>query len=127
MGTPALRMQIQSSLGARFGIDFTIRERNALEALPTGMADISIPRGTLTEICGPPSSGRTSILYATLRGLPAAPNSALSSTRATTSIRSRPATPVYNCPICFGSAVPAVQKKLSKQPISLSRQADSAW
>jgi hypothetical protein len=66
MGTAVLRTQIRNSLGARFGIDFTIREKNAPESLPTGIANIDIPRGTLTEICGPPSSGRTSILHAAL-------------------------------------------------------------
>jgi recombination protein RecA len=64
MGTPALRTQIQNSLGLRFGTDFKVRDRDAPEALSTGIVDINIPRGTLTEICGPPSSGRTSILYA---------------------------------------------------------------
>jgi hypothetical protein len=66
MGNPALRTQIQNSVGLRFGTDFKIRDRDAPEALSTGIVDINIPRGTLTEICGPPSSGRTSILYATL-------------------------------------------------------------
>jgi len=65
MGTPA-RTQIQNSVGLRFGTDFKIRDRDAPEALPTGIVNINIPRGTLTEICGPPSSGRTSILYAAL-------------------------------------------------------------
>jgi recombination protein RecA len=66
MGTLALRTQIQNSLGPRFGTDFKIRDKNAPETLPTGIADIDIPRGTLTEICGPASSGRTSILQAAL-------------------------------------------------------------
>jgi hypothetical protein len=34
--------------------------------LPTGLPAIDIPRGTLTEICGPPSSGRSGILNATI-------------------------------------------------------------
>jgi recombination protein RecA len=66
MGTAALRTQIQDSLGQRFGIDLTIREKAAPEVLPTGLPVLEIPRGTLTEICGPPSSGRTSILIAAL-------------------------------------------------------------
>ncbi len=66
MNAAALRTHIQNSLGPRFGIDFTIRDRNAPESLPTGIANIAIPRGTLTEICGPPSSGRSSILNGAL-------------------------------------------------------------
>ena len=34
--------------------------------LPSGIVDIDIPRGTLTEIWGPPSSGCNSILYGVL-------------------------------------------------------------
>jgi len=66
MNTAALRTQIQDSLGQRFGIDLTIREKPAPEVLPTGLPGLEIPRGTLTEICGPPSSGRTSIVTAAL-------------------------------------------------------------
>ncbi len=66
MSTNALRGQIQDSLGERFGIDLTIREKTAREFLCTGLPGIDIPRGTLTEICGPPSSGRTSIVNAAL-------------------------------------------------------------
>ncbi len=60
----ALRAQIQDSIGQRLGIDFAIRDKMAPELLATGFPAIDIPRGTLTEICGPPSSGRTSILNA---------------------------------------------------------------
>jgi recombination protein RecA len=64
--TAALRTQIRESLGQRFGIDLTIREKCAPEVIPTGIPALDIPRGTLTEICGPPSSGRTGILHGTL-------------------------------------------------------------
>jgi len=66
MNTAVLRTQIQDSLGHRFGIDLTIGEKAAPEVLPTGLPVLEIPRGTLTEICGPPSSGRTSIVSAAL-------------------------------------------------------------
>lgn len=66
MGNTAVRTQIQDSLGKRFGIDLTIREKSAPEVLPTGIPALDIPRGTLTEIYGPPSSGRTGILNGTL-------------------------------------------------------------
>jgi recombination protein RecA len=59
-------MQIQNVVGQRLGVSLTIRKRAAPELLPTGIARIAIPRGTLTEICGPPSSGRTGILHAAL-------------------------------------------------------------
>jgi hypothetical protein len=62
----ALRTQLRDSLGQRLGIDLTIREKSAPEVLPTGIANIDIPRGTLTEICGPPSSGRASIVNGAL-------------------------------------------------------------
>jgi hypothetical protein len=62
----ALRTQLRDSLGQRLGINLTIREKSAPEVLPTGIGNIDIPRGTLTEICGPPSSGRTSIFHAAL-------------------------------------------------------------
>jgi recombination protein RecA len=61
-----VRAEIQKSLGERFGIELAIREKTAPELLLTGIADIEIPRGTLTEICGPPSSGRSSILNGAL-------------------------------------------------------------
>lgn len=66
MSNTALRRQIQNSFAQRFGIDLTIRDRTAPEILPTGIPGIDIPRGTLTEICGSRSSGRTGILIATL-------------------------------------------------------------
>jgi recombination protein RecA len=66
MPNAALRRQIQDSLSERFGIDHTIREKAAPEILPTGLPAIDIPRGTLSEICGPASSGCTSIIHAAL-------------------------------------------------------------
>jgi recombination protein RecA len=66
MGAVALRTEIRHSLSQRFGIDLKIREKTAPELLPTGLANIDVPRGTLTEITGPASSGRTSILHAAL-------------------------------------------------------------
>jgi recombination protein RecA len=66
MGKAALRTRIQESLAERFGTDLAIREKATPELLTTGIANIGIPRGTLTEICGPPSSGRTSVLHGAL-------------------------------------------------------------
>jgi recombination protein RecA len=61
-----LSTQIRNSVGQRFGVELAIRQKTAPEVLPTGISNIDIPRGTLTEICGPPSSGRTSIFNAAL-------------------------------------------------------------
>jgi recombination protein RecA len=66
MNAAALRTEIKNSLSQRFGIDLTIRDKAAPEILPTGVPGIDIPRGTLTEVSGPASSGRTSILHAVL-------------------------------------------------------------
>jgi recombination protein RecA len=70
MTAAALRVQVQDSLAqrfhGRFDADFGLREKRAPDLLPTGIPGIEIPRGTLTEICGPNSSGRTSILTGVL-------------------------------------------------------------
>lgn len=63
MGTTAaaLRTQIQTALGHRFDVDFTLRQKPHAELLPGG-----IPRGAFTEIFGPASSGRTTFLFRAL-------------------------------------------------------------
>jgi hypothetical protein len=48
-------------------------QRPAPETVPTGIAELDVltgglPRGALTEICGPASSGRTSLLHSLLAG-----------------------------------------------------------
>ncbi len=69
----------QGKLGPGSLISFPrLAERPAPETVPTGVAEIDaltggLPRGALTEICGPASSGRTSLLLclmavATARG-----------------------------------------------------------
>ena len=50
---------------------FTYRDRKIVETVPSGIPEIDslaggLPRGSLTEICGPPCSGRTSILLSAL-------------------------------------------------------------
>jgi recombination protein RecA len=42
------------------------QSRPALELLPTGIQELAVPRGALTEILGPVSSGRTTLLYSLL-------------------------------------------------------------
>jgi len=54
----ALRRQLETITGSAL----VWRERPVPEVLPTGVAGIELPRGALTEICGPASSGRTGLL-----------------------------------------------------------------
>src|SRR4051794_24701635 len=58
----ALREQIQSALGSRY--EAALFREKGEETLPSVAGEI--PRGALTEIAGPASSGRTSLLYSLL-------------------------------------------------------------
>jgi len=57
---------------ARYDVRFALPRPRTVERIPTGIPAIDtlasggIPRGALTEIYGPASSGRTSLLHATL-------------------------------------------------------------
>ncbi len=57
---------------ARYDVRFRLPQPRTVERIPTGIPAIDtlasggIPRGALTEIYGPPSSGRTSLLFSTL-------------------------------------------------------------
>jgi len=75
--TPALRLQVESALARRGGLaarvasPFQYRDRPVVETAPTGVPPIDLltgglPRGSLTEIYGPPCSGRTSLLVSAL-------------------------------------------------------------
>ena len=60
-----------SNLASRFGDAFRLHEKAPPETLSTGIAEVDtltggIPRGAITEIFGPRSSGRTSLLYSAL-------------------------------------------------------------
>src|SRR5438105_10530161 len=62
---------IESEVAARFGSAFKLRPKPAPEVISTGILEIDsltggFPRGAITEIFGPPSSGRTSLLLSTL-------------------------------------------------------------
>jgi recombination protein RecA len=65
-------IQLRSELQSRFDVPFEVRKRPDLEQIPTGVPAIDkltsggIPRGTLTEICGLDSTGRTALLFAVL-------------------------------------------------------------
>ena len=65
------KTEIESSIAGRFGNAFRIQEKTAPETLSTGVTEVDaltggIPRGAVTEIFGPKSSGRTSLLYSAL-------------------------------------------------------------
>lgn len=62
MGAAALREQFDSFLGGP--LDW--RARPLPETIPSGVPEIDLPRGALTEIVGPASSGRTSLLLSVL-------------------------------------------------------------
>jgi hypothetical protein len=65
------KAEIESNIAGRFGDAFRLHEKAAPETLSTGIAEVDqltggIPRGAITEIFGPRSSGRTSLLYSAL-------------------------------------------------------------
>ncbi len=71
MKSAALRIQIESALNERFPAAIGLRERPAPLTVPTGVLEIDsltggLARGALTEIYGPASSGRTSLLLSIL-------------------------------------------------------------
>jgi hypothetical protein len=67
----ALRSRVESSLAGRIPAPFAYRDRRVADTASSGIPEIDLlagglPRGGLTEICGPPCSGRTSLLLSAL-------------------------------------------------------------
>ncbi len=73
----ALRLQVESALAHRVPGALTVHEKPAPEVFPTGITALDalmamstglggLPRSALTELCGPASSGRTSVLLSLL-------------------------------------------------------------
>jgi hypothetical protein len=65
------RARLESALRERIPSPFTDLDRRVLESVPTGIAALDaltggLPRGAITEIFGPPSSGRTSAMVSIL-------------------------------------------------------------
>jgi recombination protein RecA len=66
------KAEIESTIAARFGDAFKHHEAKRAEVIATGVSEIDslaeggLPRGAITEIFGPPSSGRTSLQLLTL-------------------------------------------------------------
>ena len=66
-----LRSDVELSLAGRVVSPFGYRDRKSVQTVLTGIPEIDalaggFPRGALTEICGPPCSGRTTVLLSAL-------------------------------------------------------------
>jgi len=66
-----LRSDVELSLAGRVVSPFGYRDRRSVETVLTGIPEIDalaggFPRGALTELCGPPCSGRTTVLLSAL-------------------------------------------------------------
>jgi recombination protein RecA len=66
-----LRSEVESALVGRVSAPFTYRDRQLVDTVSAGIPEINslsggLPRGSLTEICGPSCSGRTSLLVSAL-------------------------------------------------------------
>jgi recombination protein RecA len=66
-----LRAHVELSLAGKIISPFGYRDRKSVETVLTGIPEIDefaggLPRGALTEICGPPCSGRTTVLLSAL-------------------------------------------------------------
>ena len=65
------RAELEADMASRFGDAFRVHEKAVVETLSTGVSDIDastggLPRGAISEIFGPASSGRTSLMYSML-------------------------------------------------------------
>ncbi len=60
----SIQADVQTKLGPRFDVNFGFRSKLQQDVLPGG-----IPRGAFTEIYGPPSSGRTTLMFSALAHL----------------------------------------------------------
>jgi recombination protein RecA len=71
MQSVILRARLESAFGERIPSPFTDLDRRVFENVPTGMDSLDtltggLPRGAISEIFGPPSSGRTSTMVSIL-------------------------------------------------------------
>jgi len=65
------KAELQSNIASRFGDAFKIQQKPVVETLSTGVDEIDaltggLPRGALSELFGPASSGRTSLMFSML-------------------------------------------------------------
>jgi hypothetical protein len=66
-----IETRVEERMGGRFPAPLGWRPRPAAQTAPTGIAEVDaltggLPRGALTEVCGPGSSGRTALLLSLL-------------------------------------------------------------
>jgi recombination protein RecA len=66
-----LRSSIEAHLRGKIASPFSYRDRNSFDLISTGLPHLDtllggLPRGAITELCGPPCSGRTSLLFSAL-------------------------------------------------------------
>jgi len=71
MNSATLRSHLETALAGRVPSPFTYRDRKLVETVSFGIPELDsltggLPRGSLTEICGPPCSGCTTVLFAAL-------------------------------------------------------------
>lgn len=65
------KVELESDMASRFGDAFRLHEKSIVETLSSGIDEIDVltgglPRGSISEIFGPASSGRTSLMYSML-------------------------------------------------------------
>ena len=65
------KTEFEAGMVSRFGDAFRVHEKPVVETLSTGVSEIDastggLPRGAISEIFGPASSGRTSLMYSML-------------------------------------------------------------
>jgi recombination protein RecA len=61
-----LRAEIESAVASKLGVNFSIREKPLAPCIPSGIPSINLPRGTLSELYGPSSSGKTGTIFGAL-------------------------------------------------------------
>lgn len=66
-----IETRVEERLGGRFPAPLGWRQKPAAQMAPTGIPEVDaliggLPRGALTEVCGPASSGRTALLLSLL-------------------------------------------------------------
>jgi len=66
------KTEIESKITSRFGSTFKLHEKRPAEVISTGLCEVDsligggLPRGAITEVFGPASSGRTSFMLSAL-------------------------------------------------------------
>src|SRR4030095_4918163 len=66
------KTEIEADIATRFGDAFRVQEKSVVQTLSTGIAEVNLltggglPRGSISEIFGPASSGRTSLMLSML-------------------------------------------------------------